>query len=823
MKISYSWLKDYVDCSLTPEEISDKLTFCGLEVESIDKEEIVKGGLKGVVVGEVVTCEAHPDSDHLHVTKVNVGGEALLDIVCGAPNVAAGQKVAVATIGTTLYFGEKPVVIKRGKLRGCVSEGMICAEDELCIGSSHDGIMVLDENAVPGTPLKDYLNLKDEYTLEIGLTANRSDATGHLGVARDLCALVSFDNYRNGNKEITNLIMPDVSSFKTENNDLNVKITIEDEKACLRYAGVSVSGITVADSPEWLKQRLMSIGLKPINNIVDISNYVLFETGHPLHTFDADKIAGKHIIVKKLGKGNKLTTLDGVERELTDNDLIICDEQKGLVIAGVFGGQESGITEDTKNVFIEAAVFDPPTIRKTAKYHGLQTDASFRYERGVDPEKTIFALKRAALLIKEIAGGVISSEITDVYPNVVERKEVVVNFDRLNKLIGKELQKDEVKFILQSMDFTIKNETDDELLVAVPTAKYDVYREADVIEEVLRIYGYNNIEIGREQNFTFGNTPNPDPEVIRKTIGDYLCSNGYIEIMNNSLCSEDLSNLCESIDPALNVKMMNPLSKELNIMRRDLLFGGLQSIIHNINRKAKDLLLFEFGNIYTYNVGATPEQNVRKKFNEDHRLALFMTGNIRTESWYAEKRESSFFDLKAEVIRLLNRVGIDMNKRVEEEIEGRFGRTLSIKVDKLEVAQITIVPNKLLDYYGIKQNVYYADIAWNSVLKLKGRSKTTFSPLPKMLDTRRDLAIVLDKNTRYSDIVNITKQRGSKLIKSMNLFDVYEGDKIGADKKSYAIAYFLRDDEKTLTDDQIDKIMSQLIKLYDKEFNATIR
>lgn len=823
MKISYSWLKDYVDCSLTPEEISDKLTFCGLEVESIDKEEIVKGGLKGVVVGEVVTCEAHPDSDHLHVTKVNVGGEALLDIVCGAPNVAAGQKVAVATIGTTLYFGEKPIVIKRGKLRGCVSEGMICAEDELCIGSSHDGIMVLDENAVPGTPLKDYLNLKDEYTLEIGLTANRSDATGHLGVARDLCALVSFDNYRNGNKEITKLIMPDVSSFKTENNDLNVKITIEDEKACLRYAGVSVSGITVADSPEWLKQRLMSIGLKPINNIVDISNYVLFETGHPLHTFDADKIAGKHIIVKKLGKGNKLTTLDGVERELTDNDLIICDEQKGLVIAGVFGGQESGITEDTKNVFIEAAVFDPPTIRKTAKYHGLQTDASFRYERGVDPEKTIFALKRAALLIKEIAGGVISSEITDVYPNVVERKEVVVNFDRLNKLIGKELQKDEVKFILQSMDFTIKSETDEEFFVAVPTAKYDVYREADVIEEVLRIYGYNNIEIGREQNFTFGNTPNPDPEVIRKTIGDYLCSNGYIEIMNNSLCSEDLSNLCESIDPELNVKMMNPLSKELNIMRRDLLFGGLQSIIHNINRKAKDLLLFEFGNVYTYNVGAAPEQNVRKKFNEDHRLALFMTGNIRTESWYAEKSESSFFDLKAEVIRMLNRVGIDMNKRVEEEIDGRFGRTLSIKVDKVEVAQITIVPSKLLDYYGIKQQVYYADIAWASILKLKGRSKTTFSPLPKMIDTRRDLAIVLDKNIKYSDIVNITRQRGSKLIKSMNLFDVYEGDKIGADKKSYAIAYFLRDDEKTLTDDQIDKIMNQLIKLYDKEFNATIR
>ena len=823
MKVSYSWLKDYVDCNLSAEEVSDKLTFCGLEVETLEKEELVKGGLKGVVVGEVLTCEEHPNSDHLHVTKVNIGGDTPLDIVCGAPNVAAGQKVAVATIGTTLFFGEKPITIKKGKLRGCVSEGMICAEDELCLGTSHDGIMVLDPSAVPGTPLKEFLGLNDEYGFEIGLTANRSDATGHIGVTRDLCALLSLDNYNAGKKEFVKLKMPDVSGFKADNHDLNVKITIEDPQACLRYAGVSVSGVTVAESPEWLKKRLMSIGLKPINNVVDISNFVLFETGHPLHTFDADKIGGKHIIVKKLPQDTVLRTLDGVDRKLSSEDLIICDENEGMVIAGVFGGEKSGISENTTNVFIEAAVFDPPTIRKTAKRHGLQTDASFRYERGVDPEMTIFALKRAALLIKEIAGGKISSEITDVYPNPIPRKQVTLLYDRVNRLIGKEIPKEEIIFILQSMDFDIVSNNNDQLVVGVPTAKYDVYREADVIEEVLRIYGYNNIEIGREQNFTFGNTPKPDPEKVGEIAGDFLCDNGYMQIMNNSLCAEDLSKLVPAFAPENNVRVLNPLSKELNIMRRSLIFGGLQSIIYNINRKVKGLKFFEFGNVYSYHPEFADSKNVDKKYEEVQHLAIFATGNYVNESWYAQKRDATFFDIKSDTLRLLHRIGIDMKRENEEEIDGIFGKTLLIRIDKTEIAQICEVPQNLLDYYDIKQNVFFSDILWANALKLKGRNKIAFSPLPKFNDTRRDLAIVVDKQVKYSDIVNITRQKGGKTIKSMNLFDVYEGITVGVGKKSYAIAYFLRDDDKTLTDEQIEKTMTQLINLYGKEFGATIR
>ena len=823
MKVSYSWLKDYVDCNLSSEEVSDKLTFCGLEVETLEKEELVKGGLKGVVVGEVLTCEAHPKSDHLHVTKVNIGGDTPLDIVCGAPNVAAGQKVAVATIGTTLYFGEKPITIKKGKLRGCVSEGMICAEDELCLGTSHDGIMVLDPSAVPGTPLKEFLGLNDEYGFEIGLTANRSDATGHIGVTRDLCALLSLDNYNAGKKEFVKLKMPDVSGFKADNHNLNVKITVEDSQACLRYAGVSVSGVKVAESPEWLKKRLMSIGLKPINNVVDISNFVLFETGHPLHTFDADKIGGKHIIVKKLPQDTVLRTLDGVDRKLSSEDLIICDENEGMVIAGVFGGEKSGISENTTNVFIEAAVFDPPTIRKTSKRHGLQTDASFRYERGVDPEMTIFALKRAALLIKEIAGGKISSEITDVYPNPIPRKQVTLLYDRVNRLIGKEIPKEEIIFILQSMDFDIVSNDNDQLVVGVPTAKYDVYREADVIEEVLRIYGYNNIEIGREQNFTFGNTPKPDPEKVGEIAGDFLCDNGYMQIMNNSLCAEELSKLVPAFAPEINVRVLNPLSKELNIMRRSLIFGGLQSIIYNINRKAKGLKFFEFGNVYSYHPEFADSKNVDKKYEEVQHLAIFATGNYVNESWYAQKRDATFFDIKSDTLRLLHRIGIDMKRENEEEIDGIFGKTLLIRIDKTEIAQICEVPQNLLDYYDIKQNVFFSDILWANALKLKGRNKISFSPLPKFNDTRRDLAIVVDKQVKYSDIVNLTRQKGGKTIKSMNLFDVYEGITVGVGKKSYAIAYFLRDDDKTLTDEQIEKTMTQLINLYGKEFGATIR
>ena len=821
MKISYSWLKDYVDIDLSAEETADKLTFCGLEVESVEKEELVKGGLEGVVVGEVVFCENHPDSDHLHITKVDVGGTEPLDIVCGAPNVAKGQKVPVATIGTTLYFGDKPITIKRSKLRGCVSEGMICAEDELSLGTSHDGIMVLDDDAIPGTPLKKYLGIEDEYVFEIGLTANRSDATGHIGVARDLAALLSLDNYDNNIKKFVPVKLPNIAHFKPDNTDNVIKVTVED-KACVRYAGVTVSGITVGDSPEWLKKRLLSIGIKPINNIVDISNFVLFETGHPLHTFDADKIKGKHVIVKKLTQNTEFVTLDNVTRKLSGNDLMICNEEEGMCMAGVYGGINSGITNQTKNIFIESAVFDTTTIRKTSKYHGLQTDASFRYERGVDPEMTIFALKRAALMIRELAGGTISSDIVDIYPEKVERKQVTVNFNRVNKLIGKEIPKEEMAFILQSMDFDILQSDDENLVVAVPTAKYDVYREADVVEEILRIYGYNNVEIDRVQNYTFGHAEPLDAQKIQNNAIDFLRNNEYMQIMTNSLCSDELSSLVAEYKPEDNVTLMNPLSKELNIMRRSLLFGGLQVIAYNINRKNKNLKLFEFGNTYSRN-NHTDSERVDKRYIEENNLSMLVTGLCSDDSWYAPSRNCTFFDLKHDVVQLLGRLGLKMQHHKEEEVDGIFGKTLSLRMDKIEMAQLCSVPQHILKYHDIKQQVFFANINWNNLLKFKDLGKTTFSNIPKTIDIRRDLALVLNKDVKYNDIVKLTKSKGNKIIREMSLFDVYEGEKIEADKKSYAIAFTLRDDEKTLTDDQIDKIMEHLITLYNKELGATIR
>jgi phenylalanyl-tRNA synthetase beta chain len=823
MKVSYSWLKNYVDCNLSPEEMADKLTFCGLEVESVEKKEAVKGGLKGVVVGEVIFCEKHPNSDHLSITKVNIGKEEPLSIVCGASNVAKGQKVAVATIGTTLYFCEPPLTIKRGKLRGELSEGMICAEDELCIGDSHAGIMVLNAEAVPGTPMKDYLRLQDEYVLEIGLTANRSDAMGHIGVARDLCALLSLDNYNAGNKSFVNLQLPDVSGFTVDNHNLPIDIEVVDKQACLRYAGISIEGVRIAESPDWLKNKLMSIGLKPINNIVDISNFVLFETGHPLHTFDADQIKGHKVIVKKLPKGSKIITLDNVERELTENDLMICNAEESMVIAGVLGGTKSGISDDTKNVFIESAVFDPPTIRKTAKYHSLQTDASFRYERGVDPEMTIFALKRAATLIKEIAGGKIASEIVDVYPKVMERCQVNVNLQHVNTLIGKTIGKDEIIFILKSMDINVLQDNGDDILVAVPTAKYDVTREADVVEEILRIYGYNNVETDSMHHFSVSHRPNPDRDMLENKMSDFLVANGFREIMNNSLCAEALSSLSTELKPEDNVKVLNPLSKELNILRRDLLFGGLQTIAYNINRKAKDLQLFEFGNIYSYNPEVPKDAAVDKRFNEEYHLSLLITGDAVLENWYLKKRENTFFDVKSTVIRAINAVGVNMDKRKETVIDGKFGKTLLISVAKTDVAQIYAVPRNILDYFDIKQAVFYADILWENVLKLYMNNVTKFSPIPKFPDVRRDLALLVNRDVQFADIVNLTKTKGSKLVREVNLFDVFEGEKIGIGKKSYAISFIIRDDDKTLTDNQIDKIMEQLIKLFSDSFDAIIR
>ncbi|MDL2227561.1 phenylalanine--tRNA ligase subunit beta [Odoribacter sp. OttesenSCG-928-L07] len=824
MKISYSWLKDYVDFELSPEEIANKLTFSGLEVEGVEKEESIKGGLQGVVVGEVITCVKHPDSDHLSLTTVNVGQEEILNIVCGAPNVAAGQKVAVATIGTKLYFADPPLTIKKGKIRGAVSEGMICAEDELCIGNSHAGIMVLDKNAVPGTPMRDYLNITDEYVLEIGLTANRSDATGHIGVARDIAALLSIDNYNKGKKDFVKLHLPDVSSFKKDNNELPIEIIIDDENACPRYAGVSIKGVKVQESPEWLKTRLTSIGLKPINNIVDIGNYILFETGHPLHTFDADEILGNKIIVKKLPKDEKITTLDGIERTLTGQDLMICNAKEPMVIAGVLGGSKSGISEKTINVFIESAVFDPTTIRKTAKHHGISTDASFRYERGVDPEMTIYALKRAALLIKEIAGGTIASDINDVYPKKIERKQVQINFAHINSLIGKNIPSEEMLFILKSMDMDVLSSNNDGALIAVPTAKYDVTREADLTEEILRIYGYNNVETDNYHSFAPDSGKRNDNDKFVNKAADFLSANGFREIMNNSLTADVYTELSENLNPENNAKILNPLSKELNILRRDLLFGGLQTISYNINRKAKDLKLYEFGNIYSYNPEIPQDADVRKRYNEEYKLSILMTGNDTHENWYEKSKEVSFFSLKSIVLRMLNAVGLnDATKEEEVVSDGTFGETLKISFAKKPIAEISIIRKNILDCFDIKQAVYYADIKWENVLRLLSTNKIQFKPVPKFPEVRRDLALLVDSNVKFSDIVSLAKSRGSKLIREINLFDVYEGEKLGLNKKSYAVSFIIRDNEKTLTDNQIDKIMNQLIELYNKNLNASIR
>ncbi len=823
MKISYSWLKDYVQTNWSAEEVADKLTFSGLEVEGLDKTETVPGGLEGVVVGEVIKCENHPNSDHLHITEVNIGEDEPLQIVCGAPNVAKGQKVPVATIGTVLYFTDPPLKIKKGKLRGEVSQGMICAEDELCIGTSHDGIMVLDENAKVGTPLKEYLNITDEYVLDIGLTANRSDGMGHIGVARDIVALQSLENYRNGKKEFEKVIIPDVSSFKVDNNNLPIDIKIEDPKACLRYAGVSITGVKVGESPKWLKERLMSIGLKPINNIVDISNFVLFETGHPLHTFDADKIKGNKVIIKKLPKGSKLVTLDDVERELTGEDLIICNESEGMVIAGVLGGTESGISNDTVNVFIESAVFDPTTIRKTAKRFNLQTDASFRYERGVNPEMTIYALKRAALLIKEIAGGEISSEIVDVYPNKIERKQITVSFDRLNKLIGKVIEPEMVLFILQSMDMDIVEQNDEEFVVAVPGDKYDVTREADIIEEVLRIYGYNNVEDSDIHIFRIDKDRGTDTQKLKDKISNFLTSNGFNEIMNNSLTSNKLTKLVPSFDEANNVKVINSLSKELDVLRRDLIFGGLQTISYNINRKNKDLKLYEFGKIYSANSDTTDSDNVRKRFTEETHLSILLTGTYNNESWYTKSEKVTFFDLKSIVLRLLIDAGLDFSKKTEDIVEDIFGQTLIIKLNRKEVAKLSVIPANMLKHFDINQDVYYADILWENVTTLAKNKKVEFTPVPKFPEVRRDLALLVDKSVTFEDIVALTKQRGGSLIQEINLFDVYEGKNLEKNKKSYAVSFILRDDNKTLTDDKIDKVMDNLIKQFTKNLGATLR
>lgn len=821
MKISYNWLKSYINTDLSPEKAGELLTGCGLEVEGIEKTESVKGGLQGVVIGEVKTCVKHPDADKLSITTVDVGADELLHIVCGAPNVAAGQKVAVATIGTVIYNGDESFTIKKSKIRGEVSEGMICAEDELGLGHSHAGIMVLDNNAVVGTPARDYFGIEDDFTFEIGLTPNRSDATSHIGVARDLMAV--YNNIDN-NSEKMKLNYPDVSAFKTDNHNLQIDIEVEDLIACPRYTGITLSGIEVKESPDWLKKKLLSIGLRPINNIVDITNYVLFECGQPLHAFDADKITGKKVIVKKLTKDTTFVTLDGAERKLSGEDLMICNTVEGMCIAGVFGGAKSGVTAETKNIFLESAYFDPTTIRKTSKFHGLKTDASFRYERGCDPNITVYALKRAIMLMKEIAGGEISSEIFDVYPLAIEKKSVDVTFKNINRLIGKVIEKEKVKSILTSLEIEIINETAEGLNLLIPTNKVDVCREADVIEEILRIYGYNNIELSSELHSSISYLQKPDKEKIQNIIADYLSANSFVEIMNNSLTSSDYAAKLEDLNPAANVKILNPLSKELDVMRQSLLFGGLESISYNINRKSTDLKLYEFGKIYTYNAEADKTAKVTKRFAEEKHLAIFVSGRKMPESWNTTHTDSDFFSLKVYVDNIFKRLRISTDKiQISKTSNSVFSEALTYVANGKTLLSLGNLQNKLLLSFGIKQPVFYADFNWDLIIKLIPSKEINYTEVPKFPEVRRDLALLVNKEVTFAEIVKLAYQTEKNILQKVNLFDVYEGDKLESGKKSYAVSFTLQDKEKTLNDKQIEGIMNKLIKVYTEKLGAVIR
>ncbi|WP_461633003.1 phenylalanine--tRNA ligase subunit beta [Labilibaculum euxinus] len=816
MKVSYKWLKDYIDIDLTPAEMDDILTQIGLEVGGIEKIQSIKGGLEGLVIGEVKTCIPHPNSDHLSITSVDVNGEELLPIVCGAANVAAGQKVVVATVGTVLYDGDESFTIKKSKIRGEVSLGMICAEDEIGVGTGHEGIMELPLDAVVGTPAAKYFNVEDDIAIEIDLTPNRIDGASHIGVARDLAAYLK-------QQKAIEYKMPSVEAFKVENNSTPIEVVVENPEACHRYSGVCVSGVTIAESPEWLQNRLKAIGLKPINNIVDITNFVLFETGQPLHAFDYSKIAGNKVIVKTLTGGAQFTTLDETKRELNENDLMICNAEEPMCIAGVFGGLESGVSASTTSVFLESAYFDSVSVRKTARRHGLNTDASFRFERGTDPNNTIYAMKRAALLIKEIAGGIISSEVIDIYPNPVADFKVEVSVDRIERLIGKKIGKETIKNILTALEIGIEKEDDDTLNLLVPPYRVDVKREADIVEEVLRIYGFNNVEVPGKVNASLSYAPKPDEHKLRNTIADLLSYSGFNEIMNNSLTKASYYENLESLKPENTVRIFNPLSSDLNAMRQSLLFGGLECIAYNINRRNMDLKFYEFGKSYQHFKNEENENPVDNYFEKEH-LSVFMCGNKTGANWNLKEEPTNFFHIKAFTENVLKRLGFQIDKLRINEIENdQFTEGLSYGVKKKVLVEVGMVSGKILKEMNIDVPVYYADFDWETLIGEATKNKVAYTEIPKYPAVKRDLALLIDKATSFAEIKTIAFNCEKSMLKSVSLFDIYEGEKLGADKKSYAVSFILQDTEKTLEDKQIDKIMQKLIKSYEKQLGAQIR
>jgi phenylalanyl-tRNA synthetase beta chain len=817
MKISYNWLKEYLQFDTNPQQTGKILTAIGLEVESLEEWESVKGGLNGVVVGEVLTCKKHPDADKLSVTTVNIGKEVPLNIVCGAPNVSAGQKVPVATVGSILYKGDESVEIKKSKIRGAVSEGMICAEDELGLGTLHEGIMVLDKNAVPGTPASEYFSVIKDYILEIGLTPNRIDSGSHFGVARDLAA------YLNINEGVTTRAhLPSVEGFKPDNNDNPFEVIIENTTDCPRYSGITISGITVGESPEWLKNKLKAIGLNPINNVVDITNFVQHEAGQPLHAFDADKIEGKKVIIRNLPDKSKFITLDETERSLSPRDLMICNASEGMCIAGVFGGIKSGVTGSTKNIFLESAYFNPVSIRKTSKRHDLKTDASFRFERGADPEITTWALKRAIMLIREVAGGKISSDIIDIYPKKISRTKVEVSFRNIDRLIGKQINRQVIKNILELLDIKILNEKGDKMILEIPLYRVDVQREADVIEEILRIYGYNNVEINDHVNSTLLYSEKPDREKIVNIISDMLTANGFAEIMCNSLTPASLYEAGD-FEPDQLVILANPLSSDLNALRQSLLYGGLSSIAWNINRQNTDLKLYEFGNCYFYKNARRTIPAV-EDYNEKRALDIFMTGNTGHQRWNYKASPADFFNIKSSVEMVLSRLGLTAEELKSGKSNKKyFSESVTYSVNDKLIAEAGKISKHYLVKFDIEQEVYYAHIEWDMLISQIASHAVLFKELPKYPWVRRDLALLIDKNVKFSQIREIAFRTEKYILKDVDLFDVYESEKLGRDKKSYAVSFILRDDSKTLTDKNIDKAMSNLINAFEKELNATIR
>ena len=829
MNISYNWLKRYIALNDSAEEVAKILTSIGLEVGKVEKVQTIKGGLEGLVVGEVITCVDHPNSDHLHITTTRVAPDAEpLQIVCGAPNVAAGQKVIVATVGTVLYDGDEKFTIKKGKIRGEESLGMICAEDEIGVGSSHDGIMVLPADTPVGMPAKEYFGVEDDTLIEVDITPNRADGASHYGVARDLYAY-----YQAKGMDIA-LTKPCVDEFKVDSNALPIEVVVENAQACPRYTGVSIKGVTIKESPDWLKKALSTVGIRPINNVVDVTNFVLHEMGQALHSFDADKIKGNKVIVKNATEGQKFVTLDGIERTLSSADLMICNAEEPMCIAGVFGGQDSGITEQTTNVFLESAYFDPVSIRKTARRHQLSTDASFRYERGCDPNNTLYVLKRCALLIQEVAGGEIAMQVTDQGQNCFEPFPVKLNIPRVNALIGKELGTELIEKILLAMEATIYSKDGDTWEIGVPRYRVDVQRECDVVEDILRIYGYNNVEFPEKLNTSLSYNPKPNPVALQIRISEQLTAQGFNEILNNSLTKMSYYEALEELSLATCVKIMNPLSQDLGVMRQTLLFGGLESIQRNANRKNADLKFYEFGNCYHYDAEKIATRQAKDPkweydplyaYSEEPHLGLWLTGNKTTQSWVQKEEKTSFYTLHAYVSNVLRRMGVNLQTLNYEPLNSELcsdGMVIKAPNGKL-IGYMGVVNSKLLKAFDIDNPVYYADLDWNMLLRLNKQYKPVINDLPKFPEVKRDFALLVDKSVKFADLAKAALGTEKKLLKAVNLFDVYEGKNLEAGKKSYALSFILQDTENTLKDKQIEAIMTKLQRVFEEKFDAKLR